>query len=277
VAPHPATTSAAAKVTTRRNQDERLTDRAYRRQEGARARTIRQVLRSVVRALLSSAAVATTLLCATACSSAPSTPTPSASAYAGTSIDRALPPGVQYLPLVDQNGRRVTLAALKGKTIVLADFLTTCQEVCPLTSAAMQQVAAAIDRAGLTDQVVVLEATVDPERDTPRRLRAYQELFGKSPGWNFLTGTPANLAALWHALGVEYHRTPEPKGQPLPRDWETGRRLHYDVTHQDVVYVIDGNGHERWLAIGSPGGLTQPDRRPAASRKEAPQWQRSTT
>jgi protein SCO1/2 len=185
--------------------------------------------------------------------------TPSSSSYSGTTIDRALPAGVEYLPLVDQDGRRVTLKSLHGKTVVLADFLTSCQEVCPLTSAAMQQVVRAVDRAGLADQVVVLEATVDPERDTPERLRAYQQLFGKTRGWDFLTGTPANLAALWQALGVAYHRTSEPRGEPLPRDWQTGRPLHYDVDHQDVVYVIDAQGRERWLAIGSPGGLARPD------------------
>jgi cytochrome oxidase Cu insertion factor (SCO1/SenC/PrrC family) len=203
------------------------------------------------------------LLCAAACS--PSSPGDAAtpSSYSGTTLDRPLPPGVEYLPLVDQDARRVTLKSLRGKTIVLADFLTSCQEVCPLTSATMQQVVRAVDRAGLGGQVVVLEATVDPTRDTPARLRAYQRLFGKTPGWDFLTGTPANLAALWAALGVAYHRTPEPAGAPLPRDWQTGRPLHYDVTHQDVIFLIDAAGHERWVAIGPPGGVTTPDLPPA--------------
>lgn len=220
---------------------------------------MRRVRRLAIRLSLSSAAACCALLGATACSSAPSVASPSSSHYSGTAMDRALPAGLEYLPLVDQDGRRVTLQGLKGKTIVLADFLTSCQEVCPLTSAAMQQVVRAVDQAGLADQVVVLEATVDPERDTPARLRAYQQLFGKSPNWHFLTGAPANLAALWRAMGVAYHRTPEPTDQPLPRDWQTGRPLRYDVTHQDVVYLIDARGHERWLAIGAPSGLSEPD------------------
>jgi cytochrome oxidase Cu insertion factor (SCO1/SenC/PrrC family) len=199
------------------------------------------------------------LLGTAGCSGSSGTAGQTPSSYSGTAFDHVLPAGVEYLPLVDQDGRQVTLRSLRGKTVVLADFLTSCQEVCPLTSAAMQQVVHAVDRSGLADQVVVVEATVDPGRDTPQRLRAYQELYGKRPGWEFLTGTPANLAALWHALGVAYHRSPEPTGEPLPRDWLTGHPLHYDVTHQDVVYLIDAEGHERWLAIGTPTGLTQPD------------------
>jgi len=49
----------------------------------------------------------------------------------------------------------------------------------------------AVRVAGLGNQVVFIEATVDPERDTPARLRAYTKEF--EADWPLLTGTPANL------------------------------------------------------------------------------------
>jgi cytochrome oxidase Cu insertion factor (SCO1/SenC/PrrC family) len=213
-----------------------------------------------VRLAVAAAITGCVLLASAGCSSASNHATSSTpSAYSGTTVDRELPSSITHVPLTDQAGRVFTLGSLKGKTVVLADFLTSCQEVCPLTSAAMQQVVRSVDRAGLGGQVVVLEATVDPQRDTPSRLLAYQALFGAQRGWTFATGTPAHMARLWRGLGVAYHRTPEPSGAAAAKDWQTGRPLRYDVDHQDVVYVIDASGHERWLAIGTPGGLTSPD------------------
>ena len=52
-----------------------------------------------------------------------------------------------------------------------------------------------------------------------------------------------------------------PSGEPPPTDWLTGRPLTYDVSHQDVVLVIGPDGHERWLAIGTPA-VSSPDTLP---------------
>ena len=192
-----------------------------------------------------------------ACSGTPSGPVASVSGASrptptsGTAFDVAVPAAVANLPLVDQSGRVVTLASLKGKTVVLADFLTLCQEICPLTSANLRLVDDAVSRAGLSGSVQILEVTVDPGRDSPARLTAYQKLFGARPGWSFVTGTTPQLAALWKQFGVAFERTPEPAGD-APSDWLTGRPLTYDVDHQDVVIVIGPDGHERWLVNGTP-------------------------
>ena len=111
------------------------------------------------------------------------------------------------LQLVDESGRQVTLASLRGQVVVLADFLTLCQEICPFTSANLRIVADAVARAGLAAKVRILEVTVDPEGQ-PARLRAYQQLFGAQPNWSFLTGSEASVTALWKWLSVGYG--PEP-------------------------------------------------------------------
>jgi protein SCO1/2 len=189
-------------------------------------------------------------LLAAACSSAAPAAATQPQPTSGTVLDRALPAAVLSLPLVDQRGKVTSLASLHGKTIVLTDSLTLCQEICPLTSTNFRVIDEAVAKAGLGNQVELLEVTVDPERDTPQRLAAYQKLYGAQPNWNFLTGTPAQIATLWQTLGVAYEKVPEGAGPP-PTDWLTGKPLTYDVSHQDVVFVIDGQGHERWLITGT--------------------------
>ena len=177
---------------------------------------------------------------------------PIATSGPGSTFDKLLPQSVEQIPLIDDRGQPTDLGAFRGKTVVLADFLTLCQEVCPMTSADMVAVGAAATRAGLGSSVEVIEVTVDPERDTPARLAAYRALFPALANWSLLTGTPADLAALWRALGVAYGRTAEPTGQPAPRDWWTGQALTFDVSHSNIVFFLDPTGHERYLIDADP-------------------------
>lgn len=168
----------------------------------------------------------------------------------GTVIDRPVPAAVLDLRLVDSAGRSLTLASLAGKTVVLTDFLTTCQEICPLTSVNFRGVADSVIAAGRSSQVALVEATVDPGRDTPARLAAYEKLYGARPDWTFVTADAAAIETLWTFFGIGYSK--RDNAAPLPKDWLTGTPLTYDVTHQDAVFIIDGSGHERWFVVGSP-------------------------
>ncbi|HEY2213681.1 MAG TPA: SCO family protein, partial [Acidimicrobiales bacterium] len=128
-------------------------------------------------------------------SSAPQAP----SANEGLVMNRPTPNHVQ---LENQHGQTVTLAGLKGKVVVLAPFLSLCQDECPLVTAAFIGLQRDVKAAGLGSKVVFVEATVDPGRDTVARLAAYQKEFGAD--WGLWTGTPANVAALWKPFGVSY-------------------------------------------------------------------------
>jgi cytochrome oxidase Cu insertion factor (SCO1/SenC/PrrC family) len=92
--------------------------------------------------------------------------------------------------LVDQLGRPVSDADLRGK-VVVADFIyTTCTDICPALTAQMAALRTRLAEEGLLgDEVMLLSISVDPARDTPEVLRAYSEPFGADPAtWRFLTG-----------------------------------------------------------------------------------------
>ncbi|HEY3940917.1 MAG TPA: SCO family protein [Acidimicrobiales bacterium] len=187
----------------------------------------------------------------TACgSSAPAAP-PSSQ---GIVENRAVP---DQIPLVDASGHATDLGAFRGKYVVMAPFLSLCQDECPLVTGAFIALQHDVEAAGLGKQVVFMEITVDPQRDTPARLAAYSARFGAD--WTMLTGTPANLANLWKFFGVAVQVVPE--DQPPKLDWWLGTPLTYDVDHTDGYILLDRQGHERFVDASAPnlhGHLDKP-------------------
>ena len=140
------------------------------------------------RRLAATALVGLAALLAACSSSAPAAPP----AGQGLVLDRPTP---QHVALVDQHGRPVSLAGLRGKVVVLAPFLSLCQDECPLVTGAFLAMARHLQTAGLAHRVAFVEATVDPGRDSVARLAAYQKEFGAD--WELWTGTPAQVADFW--------------------------------------------------------------------------------
>ncbi len=174
-------------------------------------------------------------------SSAPAAPPPSQ----GLVLDRPTP---QDAALLNQHGEAVSLASLRGKLVVLAPFLSLCQDECPLITGEFIALERDLRAAGQADRVVFVEATVDPDRDTVARLAAYQKEFGAD--WDLWTGTPAQIAAFWKPFGVEYQKIAEE--QPPKDDWWTGQPLTYDVEHTDGYILINGAGRERFVDATAP-------------------------
>jgi protein SCO1 len=178
------------------------------------------------------------------------------SAYLGTALDRSVPNGVADLPLTTDAGKPTSLASLHGQVVVLADFLTLCQETCPLTTGNLMVMDRAVSAAGLASRVHFVELTVDPNRDTPARLRAYRRLFGAPANLLLLTGSPSVIAQIWRYFGVWYQQVAE--DNPPATDWLTGKPLTYDINHQDALIYLDAQGRERFLVVGSPDAAGAP-------------------
>ena len=171
----------------------------------------------------------------------------------GTFLDIPVPSNILNLKLQGADGHSFTLASLKGKTVLISNFLTSCQEICPMTTANMQKIADKIDASGVAKKVVVVELTVDPERDIPSRLAAYQALYGSS-NWLMATGSNTSITAIW-----KFFQAPAKKMKfsaaelkSLPNDWQTGKKSAYDMMHSDLVLALAPNSHWVWLDLGSP-------------------------
>jgi len=205
--------------------------------------------------VLLAGALAAWALVLTACGGGLGVPGPP-SAYLGTVLDKPVPDSVADLPLTTDAGRATSLAALHGRVVVLADFLTLCQETCPLTTGNLLVMDRAVTAAGLARRVRIVELTVDPNRDTPSRLRAYRALVGAPANWSLLTGSPAVIERIWRYFGVWYQQIAE--GNRPGADWLTGKPLTYDIAHQDALLYLDARGRERFLVVGSPNATGAP-------------------
>jgi protein SCO1/2 len=104
--------------------------------------------------------------------------------------------------LIDQDGRKVRFYSdvLKGKTVIVNAFFTTCTSVCPPMNRNMEKIQEALgERVG--KDVLLVSISVDPETDTPTRLKEYSKKFHAREGWLFLTGKKENVDWALYKVG----------------------------------------------------------------------------
>lgn len=153
--------------------------------------------------------------------------------------------------LVTQDGDAVRLASdVIGDRIVVVDFIyTTCTTVCPVLSAVLSQVQAKLgDRLG--SDVLLVSITVDPNRDTPARLKAYSGKLGAREGWTWLTGDKTVVDGVLKAFGAytpnfEDHPSMIVVGDGASGEW--GRFLGFPAASQ-ILTRIDELSASRSLA-----------------------------
>jgi protein SCO1/2 len=148
--------------------------------------------------------------------------------------------------LTDQRGQPFGTRELAGHVWV-ADFIfTSCEGACPLLSERMAEVGRRARKLGPDFHLVSF--SVDPERDTPERLRAYGARYGANPlAWSFLTGP---LGAIESAVvggfkvGMGKEAADEPGGV-------------MQVFHGENLVLVDRELRIRGYFPATPEGLDQ--------------------
>ena len=134
--------------------------------------------------------------------------------------------------LIDQTGRVRTERDFRGRLLLVYFGFTFCPDVCPTD---LQAIGLALDKlGGDADSVQPLFITVDPERDTPRVLKAYAANF--SPRLVALSGSAEEIAAVAKAYRIYYKKV--------------GEGADYSMDHTGLIYLMGPDG--RYLAHFSP-------------------------
>ena len=144
-----------------------------------------------------------------------------------------MPAGVRApdFTLRDQDGRQVSMRALRGKPVIVTFLYTTCDDTCP---AQAQTVRGALDDLG--EDVPALAIAVDPPRDTPERAKTF---LGKARALgriDFVLGTREQLEPLWKGFFIRPQSVSE--------------------EHQARFTLVDKKGFQR---IGFPGDQATPE------------------
>jgi protein SCO1/2 len=104
--------------------------------------------------------------------------------------------------LTTMQGQQVTLSELldSEQPVAINFIFTSCTTICPIMSATFAQAQKKLgDEAA---RIHWISISIDPEYDTPERLRDYAQHFHGNGQWSFLTGSTENIAAVQRAFDV---------------------------------------------------------------------------
>ena len=104
--------------------------------------------------------------------------------------------------LVRADGKRVSLPQEldDGRPVLLNFIFTTCSSICPLASRTLEEFQRKLGPQAA--KLHLMSISIDPEEDTPARLRAYARKFHAGPEWQYYTGTVAASLAAQKAFDV---------------------------------------------------------------------------
>ncbi len=144
--------------------------------------------------------------------------------------------------LQTQDTKRFTRESLEGNIWIVSFIFTSCRTVCPRLTSRVHQLQTRLTG---RDAVRLLSISVDPETDTPRRLREYaQKKNADLRRWTFVTGQPQDIARVTRegfklALGA---RKLQANGS-------------YDIMHSTRLVLVDSRGTLRGFYRSDKQGL----------------------
>jgi protein SCO1 len=141
--------------------------------------------------------------------------------------------GKDYFPnaaVVTQDGNTLQFYddLIKDKIFVISFLYTTCRDICPLATARLAELQEKLGDAMGRD-IFFYSISIDPETDTPARLKEYADTFRAGPGWLFLTGAPADIHAIRHKLGERSRVLSDHRNEILLGNGATGEWARNNV------------------------------------------------
>ena len=144
--------------------------------------------------------------------------------------------------LIDQNNDEFSNANLLGNWNLVFFGFTSCPDICPITMAELDRLSKDWDENYDSELPRVILATVDPESDSPDKMKEYLENFNIE--FIGLTGDRASLERFAGELLVAF-------GEPTTaREQPSGLNTHNDRVNPGD-FVIDHSSH---ISVINPNG-----------------------
>jgi protein SCO1/2 len=141
--------------------------------------------------------------------------------------------------LIAEDGSPFTRDDLLGRVWV-ADFVfTSCADACPLLQQKMKKLQDRLIPLQQGGNISLLSISVDPERDTPAKLRDYAQVYGQRKGqWRYLTGQQREVEKTV-VQGFHTAMAKIPTGNADPH------LEAFDIMHGERLVLVDRMGRIR--------------------------------
>jgi len=147
--------------------------------------------------------------------------------------------GVRKAPpfrLTDQNGNAVSLAAYRGRVVIVTFLDPLCRNYCPLEAARLGTVVRSLPPAA---RPAIVGVSVNVFGNARRYLLQDVHKWRLGTEYHWAVGTPKQLQAVWkrYDIGV------------LDQSKKIAGIVVHNIVHTEAAYIVDGSGFERALFL----------------------------
>ena len=134
--------------------------------------------------------------------------------------------------LADQNGAPVSLAALRGRPVLVTFIDPLCRNYCPFEAQRLNDVVHAFPQGS---KPVIVAVSVNVYGNAHSILMQDVRKWKLVPEWHWAIGRPAALGRVWKAYHVEV----------LTQTKTLAGVTVHTIAHTEGAYVIDSKGYQR--------------------------------
>jgi cytochrome oxidase Cu insertion factor (SCO1/SenC/PrrC family) len=138
--------------------------------------------------------------------------------------------------LTDENGKAVSLAAYRGRPVILTFLDPLCRNYCPVEARRLSALERSLPR---SSRPAIVAVSVNIYGNAKRYLIEDKSKWDVTRDWRWGIGKPAQLAAVWRHYDI---------GVTVTSKKLAGVNVR-NVIHTEAAYVIDAKGDERALFL----------------------------
>ncbi len=138
--------------------------------------------------------------------------------------------------LTDQNGNPVSLAAYRGRPVIVTFIDPLCRNFCPLEAKVLNDTVAGLPAA---QRPAIVAVSVNVWGNARRYLLQDVRKWRLSPEWRWGVGGRQDLSSVWRAYQIEV----------LAQTKTIAGVTVHNITHTEGAFIVDRTGHQRALYL----------------------------
>jgi protein SCO1 len=138
--------------------------------------------------------------------------------------------------LKDQNGNPVSIAAFRGRPLIVTFIDPLCRNYCPIEASRLNAVVRSLPPA---QRPAILAVSVDVYGNARRYLVQDIQKWKVGSEWHWAIGSSSQLNAVWNHYEI---------GVLVTTKKIAGVAVH-NITHTEAAYIVDAKGDERALYL----------------------------